>query len=225
MGNAKERGDGMGRVRILTIRLRTLLAVCGLVAVVLLMFSNSFWRQIYPIYYYPIIQSEAKQMKVSPLLIASLVRVESHFREDDVSHAGAIGLMQLMPDTAIWIARKIGQPLPGVLGTGAGVATGAATVAGTLDPAQTKAIAEALSDPRINIRLGSWYMAYLLRLFHGDLPEAVAAYNAGPNRVQGWLRQGVWSGDQVTGDDIPVRETRHFLARVMYTYGMFVRHY
>jgi len=196
----------MGRVRILTLRVRTLLAVCGLVAVVVLMFSHAYWRTIYPIYYYPIIRAQASQMGVNPLLIASLVRVESHFREGDVSHAGAIGLMQLMPGTALWIARKIGQPLP----------SGAT---------QSDAIAVALADPQINIRLGSWYMAYLLRMFNGDLPEAVAAYNAGPNRVQGWLRQGIWSGDQVTGEDIPVRETRHFLARVMYTLGMFERHY
>lgn len=196
----------MGRARIRTLRVRALLAVCGLVAVVVLMFSNAYWRTIYPIYYYPIIRAQASQMGVNPLLIASLVRVESHFREGDVSHAGAIGLMQLMPGTAVWIARKIGQPLP----------------SGTT---QSAAIAVALADPQINIRLGSWYMAYLLRMFNGDLPEAVAAYNAGPNRVQGWLRQGIWSGDQVTGEDIPVRETRHFLARVMYTLGMFERHY
>lgn len=216
----------MGRTRILAVRARTLLAVCGLVAVITLMFSTAFWRQIYPIFYYPIIQTEATQMNVNPLLIAAVVRVESHFREDDISHAGAIGLMQLMPDTAIWIARKIGQPLPGVSATSAGIsgASGGNVIA-ALTPAQSKAIILALSDPQINVRLGSWYVAYLLRMFHGDLPEAVAAYNAGPNRVQGWLKQGVWSGDEVTGDDIPVRETRHFLARVMYTYGMFERHY
>ncbi|PWI58130.1 hypothetical protein BM613_05070 [Sulfoacidibacillus thermotolerans] len=178
--------------------MRTLVAAALLVGVVSITFIPSFWNLVYPIYYYPVIQREAQVAQVDPFLIAALVRVESHFREDDISHAGAIGLMQLMPDTASWAAQKIGMK---------------------------KYTRADLALPSINIRLGSWYMAYLLRMFHGNLPEALAAYNAGPNRVRRWLRKGVWSGEEMTINDIPVRETRHFVARVLYTYETFSRFY
>lgn len=201
----------MGKFRILWIRLRMLVALFALAVVLMVVSTHAFWQNVYPISYYQIIQREAKQMHVDPLLIAALVRVESHFREDDISHAGAVGLMQLMPSTALWIAGQTGQSLkpPSSLGTNV----------------NSKDSAYWLSNPSVNVRLGSWYMAYLLKIFHNRLPEAVAAYNAGPNRVQRWISEGTWTGNEMTSDDIPVRETRHFLARVMYTYDIFKRYY
>lgn len=187
-----------GRNIILAIRMRSLVAAILLVCVMGMTYIPSFWTLVYPIYYYPVIQREARTVHVDPFLVASLVRVESHFREDDISHAGAIGLMQLMPDTASWIAQRIGM----------------------------KRYSRAdLATPSVNVRLGSWYVMYLIRTFHGNLPEAVAAYNAGPNRVRRWLRNGTWSGEEMTINDIPVRETRHFVARVLYTFETFTRFY
>ncbi|KUO97189.1 hypothetical protein ATW55_12140 [Ferroacidibacillus organovorans] len=159
-----------------------------------LVFQPTFLQFVYPISYQPIIEREATLAKVDPNLVAAITRVESHFREDDISHAGAVGLMQLLPGTASWIAVQIGMPRPTAL---------------------------QLAQPSINIRLGSWYISYLLKMFHGRLPEAIAAYNAGPNRVSGWLQSNVWSGDEVSIEDIPVLETRHFVARVLYTYRLF----
>lgn len=183
---------------IVAVRKRVLLTVAALAGVVLMTFLPPFWRTVYPIYYYPAIQNGARAARVDPLLVAALARVESHFREDDVSHAGAVGLMQLMPKTAVWLSGRLGWPKPSV--------------------AQ-------LADPLVNVRLGSQYIAYLLQMFHYHLPEAIAAYNAGPNRVAAWLASGTWSGDEVTIEDIPVQETRHFVARVLYTYQMFHRFY
>ena len=161
-------------------------------------FVPAFWRFVYPIHYYGAIRQGARAAAVDPLLVAAVARVESHFREDDISHAGAVGLMQLMPNTAVWLSGQIGLKLRN---------------------------AEELARPDINVRLGSLYLAYLLRIFRGHLPEAVAAYNAGPGRVQHWLADGVWSGDEVAVEDIPIRETRHFVARVLYTYRIFRRFY
>jgi soluble lytic murein transglycosylase len=176
--------------------------VAGILLAILLavLFTPSFWRTVYPIRYQPQIAAGARAAHVDPLLVAAIVRVESHFREDDVSHAGAIGLMQLMPTTASWVAGRIGLRL-----------------SGTSLPH--------LSQPALNVRLGAYYLAYLLQTFQGNLPEAVAAYNAGPNRVEQWLRAGVWSGDEIAVADIPVRETRHFVWRVMYTYEVYQRFY
>lgn len=172
-----------------------LLAVAGVICGT---FAPGFRTLVYPIHYYSIIAREAPLAQVNPLLVASVARVESHFREDDISHAGAVGLMQVMPATASWISGKLGQPQPSMAD---------------------------LAKPTVNIRLGSWYLHYLLQLFHGNLPEAIAAYNAGPTRVQGWLNRGSWSGDAVSAENIPVLETRHFVERVLYTYQVFNRFY
>lgn len=184
--------------RVTVIKLKPILAFVLLMGVLTLLFTPSFWRFVYPIRYDSMIEREAAIMRVNPLLVAAVVRVESHFRDDDVSHAGAIGLMQLMPNTAMWVAAKIRMP-------GLKMAD--------------------LARPDINLRIGSWYLAYLIGYYHGHLAEAIAAYNAGPSRVDGWLTNRVWSGSTLTSYDIPVLETRHFVERVMYTYGIFKRFY
>ena len=183
---------------VIVIGVKPIVALVLLVGVMILLFTPAFWRDVYPIRYYRTIEREALIMHVNPLLVASVVRVESHFHEDDISHAGAMGLMQLMPGTAQWVAKEINMP---------------------------KIHAADLAQPDLNIRLGSWYLSYLLRQYHGSLPEAIAAYNAGPNRVNAWLAKGVWSGSELTIYDIPVRETRHFVERVLYTFGIFRRFY
>jgi soluble lytic murein transglycosylase len=169
-----------------------------LILLVIMMYVPSFWQTVYPIYFYPQIKRQAAISHVDPLLIAAVARVESHFREDDISHAGAIGLMQLMPATAKWLANQIGD---------------------------TTFQVDQLMDPTVNIRMGSTYLRYLLRVFHGNLPEAIAAYNAGPNRVKRWIIEGKWSGDEISVQDIPVTETRHFVERVMFMVHVFHRFY
>lgn len=162
---------------------------------------------MYPIGYQSDIQQAAKEAKVDPLLVASVIRVESKFDPTDVSDAGAIGLMQLMPGTAQWIAQQMQQE---------GQAYNPALLSGnTAD----------LSVPGINIRVGSWYIHYLIQQFHGNVVEAVAGYNAGPRRVQVWLNDKVWNGQLGTITNIPVGETRHFVDRVFYNYNLYERIY
>jgi soluble lytic murein transglycosylase len=153
--------------------------------------SNAFWKWLYPIPYFDDIREIAFENRVDPFLIAAVIRTESKFNETNVSHAGAIGLMQLMPQTAQWIADKSGVPYK--------------------EPTE-------LAEPVTNIRLGSWYIAYLQQRYNGNLAAAVAAYNAGPNRVDTWLKTGVWSGKLEESERIPVGETRHFVGRVFYNY-------
>ncbi len=191
-GQSPRGGSTLKRTR--WARWRVVLSVVLLAGLMDLVFRPDFLQFVYPIYYQPIIEHEATAANVDPMLVAAITRVESHFREDDISHAGAVGLMQLLPGTASWIAVQIGMPQPTAI---------------------------QLAQPSINIRLGTWYISYLLKMFHGRLPEAIAAYNAGPNRVSGWLQSNVWSGDEVSIEDIPVLETRHFVARVLYTYRLF----
>lgn len=195
------------RIRVLFLNRRVILSCILLLCVVLLITSNTFWRWMYPIGYQDMIQRSASSTQVDALLVASVIRVESKFQSEDVSHAGAIGLMQLMPDTALWIANQAqanGQPISGY------------------NPGQGF---DSLAVPSVNIHLGSWYIHHLIEQFNGNEVAAIAAYNGGPKRVQEWLKDGQWDGQLNTIDRIPVGETRHFVGRVFYNYDLYKRIY
>ena len=123
-----------------------------------------------------------------PGLVLGLTRQESSFDPKIVSNAGAQGLMQLMPQTAVQLARA------------------------------DHGAAGPLTDPAINMRLGVAYLSGLLAKFGGVVPYAVAAYNAGPHRVQGWIDPGVVDGTDAMIDwieMIPFTETRNYVQRVL----------
>ncbi len=131
---------------------------------------------------------------VDPALTLGVIRQESSFDASAASPAGARGLMQLMPGTAADMARKLGV-------------TDFTQISLTADPAQ-------------NVRLGTSYLQTLLGEFGNQLPLAIAAYNAGPSRVQQWLTA---NGDPRTGpidmidwiELIPFNETRNYVQRVI----------
>lgn len=205
MANASQSGGP--RLRVVFLSRRALVCLVLLVCVVGLISSNRFWRWMYPIEYQSMIQQASATYRVDPLLVASVIRVESKFRSEDVSHAGAIGLMQLMPNTAQWIAgnmRQEGQ---------------------VLGPAVRSGRPESLAEPSVNIQIGTWYLSYLKRQFNGNQVAAIAAYNGGPKRVQQWLQSGQWNGSLSTITNIPVGETRHFVDRVFYNYDLYKRIY
>lgn len=162
-----------------------------LLIVVVMVSSNWFWRLLYPIHHEALIREAATVNGLDPLLIAALIRVESKFQAENVSRVGAVGLMQLMPDTAEWVGQQSGLPYSGV---------------------------QELAVPETNIRLGAWYLANLYQQFDGNETAVIAAYNAGPGRVKGWIRDGKWDGQFATADRIPVGETRHYVQRVFYNY-------
>ncbi len=132
---------------------------------------------------------------VEPAIVLALMRQESSFDEQIVSPAGARGLMQLMPATATAVARKLGEQPD---------------------------LAALTAEPGTNMRLGTAYLRSLMDQF-GAWPLALAAYNAGPRRVQDWItangdpRPG--SGDSIDMIDwielIPFNETRNYVQRVM----------
>lgn len=164
---------------------------------------------MYPISYQSEIQQAASAAEVNPLLVASVIRVESKFKKTDVSHAGAVGLMQLMPQTATWIEQQAKQSHSND------------AVANLRDPSGRLQ----LDVPSVNIQLGSWYIHYLIKQFNGNQVAAIAAYNAGPKRVGEWLQNGTWNGQLSTITSIPVGETRHFVDRVFYNYSLYRRIY
>lgn len=103
-----------------------------------------------------------------PLFIASVIRTESGWRTGAKSSVGAMGLMQIMPDTGKWIASK-----------------------NKWEYSQDK-----LTDGAYNIKLGCWYIDYLTRKFNGDKVLVLASYNAGENKVHEWVTEGRFANGQ-----------------------------
>lgn len=165
------------------------------VTVVLLL---GLWRPVlrlfYPVPYAAWVREAARSFDVDPHLVVAIMRTESHFRPDAVSPRGARGLMQLMPETALWAAEQVRM---------------------------RDYTPERITDPQVNIALGTWYLRFLLDTFQQRALLAVAAYNAGPGAVQAWVEQGIWEGTLATADSIPFAETRQYVYRVLDAYRLY----
>jgi soluble lytic murein transglycosylase len=119
-------------------------------------------RVLWPVDFVDIVLREAAQKALDPDLIGAVIYAESRYDPNAVSPRGALGLMQIMPETGVWIAQQLGLP----------------------DSADLD-----LFDAELNIRFGAWYLRHLLDRF-GDLEAALEAYNAGPSNVAAWLAEG-----------------------------------
>jgi soluble lytic murein transglycosylase len=151
-----------------------------------------------PLRHDDIIRQQASDKNLDPALIAGVIYVESRFR-DQTSHAGAKGLMQIMPATADYIARKSGG---------------------------TEFEQGDLADPQINIAYGSWYLRYLLERYHGNAILALAAYNAGEGKVDQWWREAADRGERFrVADHIPFPETREYVGDVLTARRAYRREY
>ncbi len=156
-------------------------AVVAIVLAVTGVFSHVIKELTLPLRHEDIIRQQAKDKGVDASLIAGVIYAESRFR-DQTSRAGARGLMQITPTTAKEIERLSGG---------------------------TTFKLEDLSDPDINIRYGTFYLAALLDQFEGSEVAALAAYHAGPTAVE------EWGGSSLSLDDIPIEETRDYVEEVL----------
>jgi len=150
----------------------------------------------YPLEYRDFIEAAAAEYNLNPAFVSAIIRNESSFQPRAESGVGARGLMQLMPDTAEWIAQKMKF---------SGYAF------------------ERMYDPESNIRFGCWYLRYLSSLFQGDPVCVACAYHAGQGQVIAWLSDARYSADGVTLDldrllDGP---TKNYAGRVIRTYGIY----
>lgn len=139
-----------------------------------------------PLKHEDIIRQQAAEKDLDPALIAAVIYEESRFR-DQTSHAGARGLMQVTPATAEFIAQDSGG---------------------------TAFTQEDLATPQVNIAYGAYYLRYLMRRYDGEQDLAVAAYNAGEGRLDGWLAEAGGASDFDASEDIPFPETRAYVANV-----------
>ena len=142
--------------------------------------------QRFPMPFRDEVLAKTREIGLDPAYVYGLIRQESRFITDTRSHVGASGLMQLMPATARWTARKIG-----------------------LDYKPSM-----INDPGVNLRLGTSYLKLLLDDFEGRMALSVAAYNAGPNRPRRW-RDGPVIEAAAWVENIPFDETRDYVKKVL----------
>ncbi|MGE5571494.1 MAG: lytic transglycosylase domain-containing protein [Bacteroidota bacterium] len=176
----------------------TLALSCVFLGVYLFFHSRWYVERAYPTPYKDIVTQYCAEHDVDPFLVTALMRVESRFKPHVVSEKGARGLMQVMPDTGRWVAEELGMD--------------------RFDP-------EMLHDPKVNLRIGTWYLASLEREFGGDRVLVLAAYNAGRGNVRKWLDTARWTGRIEEIDSIPFPETREYVKKVLRLYERYVRVY
>lgn len=144
-------------------------------------------KLIYPKKYTSFVEEYSEEFNVDEMLVYAIIKTESSFDSDAVSGVGAIGLMQIMPDTFDWLQTKM--------------------------PAEQKMQAEALFNPEINIRYGVFFLSLLQEEFD-DTELIIAAYHAGRGQVNEWLDDETVSPDGVTIEKIPSRATAHYVSKV-----------
>lgn len=147
---------------------------------------------LYPFPYRATLENYSARWQVDKFLAVAVMKVESNFSECACSQSGAVGLMQIMPETAAWIAYQLGEK-----------------------PEEIADDLKHLRNPDTNIRYGTWYLAELEAEFKGNDVLALAAYNAGRGNVHEWMEKNHWGEDFSDVDKIPYAETRDYVKRVL----------
>lgn len=140
----------------------------------------------FPFNYKDNILKNANNYNLSPATVASVINAESSYNPEAISRVGAVGLMQILPSTATYIANKIGIK--------------------NFDISM-------LTDPEVNIEFGCYYLNYLNAKFN-NVDTVLAAYNAGEGIVNKWLQNHEYSDDGITLKYIPYEETRIYIQKV-----------
>ncbi|KAI9133665.1 transglycosylase SLT domain-containing protein [Acaryochloris sp. CCMEE 5410] len=154
-----------------------------------------FEQALFPLAYFTPIRKWSNQRNLNPLLVLSLMRQESRFQPKIRSVAGAVGLMQVLPETAEWVSEKAG-----------------------LKDYQIDGIDD-------NINLGTWYLDYTHRNYNDNSMLAIASYNAGPGNVDRWVKQTSVTDVDVFVEEIPFPETKNYVKSVSENYWNYLRLY
>lgn len=157
--------------------------------------TPTYGQSIYPFPFASLILGWAEARSLNPLLVTALVRQESRFQADIKSWVGAVGLMQVMPETAEWISDKIGQSN------------------------------YTLTVPEDNVKFGTWYLDFTHQEFANNSLYAVASYNAGPAAVDGWIEKADFRDADEFVEKIPYPETKGYISSVFGGYWNYLRLY
>ena len=149
---------------------------------------RSYWEALFPRPYWTELKRDAQRNGLDPYLVAALIRQESEFNPGAVSHANAWGLMQLLPRVGRTLARQ--QHV-------------------------RRFSTNLLLTPNVNLRLGTRYFRELLDRYDGSVEYALAAYNAGSDRVQDWVSNGNFKDSPEFVESIPFTETREYVQAIV----------
>ncbi|KEZ85931.1 lytic transglycosylase [Clostridium sulfidigenes] len=164
------------------------------IAVIIIVNFKVILKGFFPLEYEKSIIEYSEMYNVDPNLVAAVINTESKFAVDASSSKGAIGLMQIMPDTGKWIAEKLEL---------------------------SNFNEEIIADPEINIRMGTWYLKKLSEDFNGDYILVLAAYNGGPGNVTKWLEDEKYSSDGKKLHKIPFKETKSYVQKVKFNHRIY----
>lgn len=144
--------------------------------------------------YLGLIEKYAQEYGVNPSFVSAIIKCESSYRADAVSRVEARGLMQIMPDTGVWMAQrlKINNYRP-----------------------------DMLFDPETNIRFGTAYLAYLSDIFSGSPVMVAAAFHAGDNNVKRWALNLAQDKKTIELEQIPTSDTKSYVRKVMDAYAIY----
>ncbi len=193
--SARRRAPARRRRRLLAILAIGVTAVAVVVAMPL--FRKAVNEFTLPLSYQDVIRQQAAEKHLDPALIAAVIYAETKF-DPRPSSAGAQGLMQILPQTAEFLARRSG--------------------------ATTFRLSD-LATPQVNIAYGSYYLRFLLDHYGGSKVLALAAYNGGEANVDRWVADARQSGRHLTIDRIPFPETRAYVEKVLRTQREYRRSY
>ncbi len=172
-------------------RNKVLIIIALLVFLAVLVFTMyNITRRIYPLEYRDVIEDYSNQYDLDPYLVLAVIKVESRFRPEAISHKNARGLMQITEKTGEWAAAKLQL----------------------VDYSKDK-----LFDPETNIWIGCWYLDTLFHEFE-DTDLVLAAYNGGSGNVAKWLKDTNYSKNGKSLDKIPFLETEKYVIRVKDSY-------
>jgi soluble lytic murein transglycosylase len=159
-----------------------------------------YWETLFPRPYWVDLKKHAEENELDPYLVASLIRQESEFNPAAVSHADALGLMQLLPKTGRKVAREMHVG---------------------------RFSSDQLLTPDLNLQLGTRYFREMVDQFGGRLEYALAAYNAGSDRVQDWMASGPGAnqGPEEFVESIPFTETREYVQAILRNAAIYKRLY
>lgn len=172
-------------------------ALIGAIVLAMPLFRKAVNELTLPLAYSNVIRQQAAEKHLDPALIAAVIYAETKF-DPRPSSAGAQGLMQILPRTAAFLARRSG--------------------------ATTFTVGD-LGTPQVNIAYGSYYLRYLLDRYKGQEVLALAAYNGGETNVDRWITEERGAGRALTIDEIPFPQTRAYVTRVLHAQQDYRRTY
>ncbi len=155
--------------------------------------DNEIMKIIYPLKYTEYVEKYAKEYDIDPYMVYAIIKAESNFDENAKSSTNAIGLMQIMEETALETADKMELDIS----------------------------VDDLYDPDININIGLNYFTYLLDRYENNYGLAIVAYNAGMGNVDSWIEEGIIKEDGSDLENVPFKETNNYVRKILRDYEIY----